>query len=108
MVSNSVPYEHIGLTVSLKPCLNLCSFQRLNCNLRNSNFTTTVSWTLYKEFLSLSVLIDCFNLYIDFSFLTSGLSFFHSSIQKGKKAFLKVFDRDGRCFNFPTDTDFKR
>ena len=27
VVSTSVPHGHIGFTVSLKPCLNLCSFK---------------------------------------------------------------------------------
>ena len=82
LVSTSVPHGHIRLTISLKPCLILCSCKWLSFNLK-------------------SVIVD-------FALLTSGLSLFHSSIQQGKKAFLMLFDRDGTGFNFLADTDFKR
>ena len=78
MISTSVLNVHIGFTVSLKPCLNLCSFKSVNCSLkRDDSFTPIRSWTLHKEFSSFSVIIDFLNLYIDFAFLTSGLSLFH-------------------------------
>ena len=35
MVSTSVPHADIALIVSLKPCLNLCSFRRLNLSLKH-------------------------------------------------------------------------
>ena len=108
MVSTSVPHGHIGFTVSLKPCLNLCSFKWVNCSLnRDNNFTPIGSWALYKEFSSFSVIIDFLNLYIDFAFLISGLSLFHSSIQNGKNVLLKLFVLDGIHFNLPDDTDLK-
>ena len=34
-------------------------------------------------------------IHIDFVFLLSGLSLFHSSIKSEQKTFLKLFDRDG-------------
>ena len=77
-----------GLTVSLKPCLNLCLFKLLNCSLkRDSNFTPRGSLILYKEFLSFSILIDFLSLYIDFAFPAPRLSLFHSLIQQERKAF---------------------
>ena len=103
MVSTSVLHGHIGLTVSLEPCVNLCSFKRLNCSLkRDSNFTPRGSWTLYKEFSSFSIFIDFLNLYIDFAIEV------YSIYQYSKeKIFLKLFNRDGRGFNIPADTDLK-
>ena len=108
MVSKSVPHGHVGCTVSLKPCLNLCPFKWVNCRLnRDNNFTPIGSRTLYKEFSSFSVIIDFLNLYIDYAFLISGLSLFHSSIQYGKNVLLKLFILDGIHFNLPDDTDLK-
>ena len=43
MVSTSIPRGHMGFTVSLKPCLNLCSFKWVNCSRnRDNNFTGDV------------------------------------------------------------------
>ena len=64
-------------------------------------------WTLYKEFSSLSVRMDFLNLYIDFAFLISELSLFHSSIQYGKKMLLKLLVLDGIHLNLLDDTDLK-
>ena len=69
--------------------------------------TPIVSWTLNKEFSSFSVTIDFLNVYIDFAFLISGLSLFHSSIQYGKSVLLKLFVLDNIHFNLPDDTDLK-
>ena len=39
-VPTSVPHGYMGFTMSLEPCLNLCSFKWLNCSLnRDNNFT---------------------------------------------------------------------
>ena len=68
-------------------------------------FTPTGFLTLYKECSCFTVIIDFLNLYIDFAFLSSGLSLFHSPIQYIKIVFLKVFARDGIALNFPADID---
>ena len=44
---------------------------------------------------------------MDFAFLISGLSLFHSSIKYGKNVLLKLFVLDGIHFNLPVDTDLK-
>ena len=106
VVSTSVPHGRRVFTVSLKPCLKLCSFKWVNWSLnRDNNFTPIGSWTLYKVFSRFAVIIDFLNLYIDFAYLTSGLSLFHSSIQYAKNVLLKFFVLDGIHFNLPDDTD---
>ena len=108
VVSTSTRHGQIGFTMSLKSCLNLCSFKWVNCSLKRDNtFTPRGSWTLYQEFSCFTLKIDFFNLYIDFAFLTSGLSLFYSSIQYGKNVFLKLFVCDRITFNFPADIDLK-
>ena len=72
-----------------------------------NSFTPTGSWTLYREFSSFSVTTDFLNLYIDFAFMISGLSLFHSSIQYEKNVLLKLFVLDGIHFNLPDDTNLK-
>ena len=70
MVSTSVLNGHIGLTMSLKPCLNLCSFKWLNCRLnRDGSFTPRGSRKLYKELSNFSILNDFLNLYTGSAFL---------------------------------------
>ena len=106
MVSASAPHGHIGFTVSLKPSLNSCLFKWVNCSFKHdNNFTLVGSWTLYKEFSSLWVIINFLNLNIDFAFLISKLSLFLWLIQHGKNALLKPFVLHGICFNLPDDTD---
>ena len=106
MVSASAPHGHIGFTVSLKPSLNSCLFKWVNRSFKHdNNFTLVGSWTLYKEFSSLWVIINFLNLNIDFAFLISKLSLFLWLIQYGKNALLKPFVLHGTRFNLPDDTD---
>ena len=106
MVSTSVPHEHIGFTVSLKPCLTLWSLKWVNCIFnRDNNFTPIGSGILQKKFSSFSVIINFFILYVDFAFLFSGLGSFHSSMQYGKNVLLKLFLFNGKHFNLPDNTD---
>ena len=42
MVSASVSHGDIGFSVSLKPCLDLCSFKWVNCTFKGDNNFTPV------------------------------------------------------------------
>ena len=64
-------HEHIGLTGSSKPCLNLSSFRWLNCSLR------------------------CLKSFTPTGFLTAGLSLFHYLYNMGENFLLKVVDLEG-------------
>ena len=94
--------------MSLKLCLNLCSFKQVNCSLKcDNNYNRIGSLTLCKEFSSFSVIIEFLNLYVDFRFLIPGLSLFHTSVQYGTNVLLKLFVLDGIHFDLPDDTDLK-
>ena len=106
MVSTWAPHGHIVSTVSLKPWYIL--FKWVNWSLKGDNNCTPIrSWTLCKEFSSFWVLTDFLNLYIDFAFLISELSLFHSSIQYGTNVLLKLFVLDDIHFKLLDDTDLK-
>ena len=55
LVFTPAPHGHIGLTMSFKPCLNLCSFKWLNRSLKyDSNFAPffyVLNWFLANCFL---------------------------------------------------------
>ena len=66
------------------------------------------AWIIsYKKFSSLLFLIDFLNFYIDFTFLISLVSLFHSSIQYGEIVELKLFVPDGTHLKLPDDNDLK-
>ena len=110
VVSTSVPHGHIGFTVSLKPCLNLCSFKWVYGSLnRDNNFTPIGSWTLNKKFSSFFSYNWFFKFIYRFCISNFWIKFipFVNTIWK-KNVLLKSFVLDGIHFNSPDDTDLKR
>ena len=81
--SVSTPHLHIGSTVSLKPCLNLCSFKWLKFNLRCvSSLRPLVSCIAKTEFSLdlIKLMIVSLNLFTDTMFRISALSAHHCLI----------------------------
>ena len=62
---------------------------------------------LFKEFSFITVIIGFLRLYINFAFLTSGLSLIHKSIEYSKNVFLRIFVSDGIALKFLPDVDLK-
>ena len=86
VVSTSLPDIHIAFIVSPKPCLNLCSFRRLNCYLRwIRSLTPGGSYIENIEFFL--HLINVLKILTGLGFLISTVRLFHSFMQYGKKYF---------------------
>ena len=86
VVSARRPHLHTGSTVSLKPCLNLCSFKWLKFNLRRvSSLIPLVSCIAKTEFslCLIKLRIISLNLFTDNMFRISSLSAHHSLIEHG-------------------------
>ena len=88
----SPPQIQMGFIVSLKPCLNLCSLRWLKPrrNLVNSfiSYALKISKILLGKGLINSKSLF-FKIIIFSEFLSPRFSLFHSTIEEGKKEFLK-------------------
>ena len=84
----SRPGLHIGLTVSLKPCLNFCLFKWLKFNLRRVTNLRPLMLCIAKKELSLGLIklkIIFLNLFTDTMFPISSLNTHHFLISFDKK-----------------------
>ena len=107
VVSTKVLHACIGLIVSLKPCLNWCSFRWQSLTLKCvRSFAPSVSWTENKAFF-FSFKIEFLEMLSDLAFLISTFKLFHSFMQYGKNDFLKVFFLDGIDFIIEADADLR-
>ena len=86
VVSVFTQHLHIGSIVSLKPCLNLCSFKWLQFNLRRvSSLRPLMSWTAKTDFSLglIKLMIVSLNLFTDTMFRISSLKAHHCLIEYG-------------------------
>ena len=88
--SGSRPHVHMGSTVSLKLCRNLCSFKRLKFNLRRLNSLIPLVSSISKTEFPLGLIklrIVILSLLIDLIFLVLSLSLLHPLMHYGKNEF---------------------
>ena len=86
VASASRPHLHIGSTVSLKPCLNLCIFKWLKINLRRVGSLRPLVSCIAKMEFSMGLIklrIIPLNLFSNTMFQISSLSAHHSLIEYG-------------------------
>ena len=76
MVSNSILHAHIGLIVSLKPCLNLCSFRLINLSLKR-----------VRTFAPSGLKLEFLEILSNLAFLISTLRLFYSFMKYGRNIF---------------------
>ena len=94
VVSVSTPHLHTGSTVSLKPCLNLCSFKWLKFNLRRVSSLRPLVSCIAKTQFSLGLrklMIVSLNLFTDTMVRISSLSAHHCLIRVWIKRRIKSF-----------------